>query len=409
MKNRSILVLVALAGTLLAQDAPKKLPTFELDEFASRRKAIAEKLDSGWVVAQSRKPRQGWGIEFPTEATIGRGLSFHYLVGASYKGARLVIRGRTGEAVLFCSETPKRVKNETGIGDVRRLSEFNRYVTRTMKQKGGTVYIDSKGELMKDLQDAGLSVKTRELYRTMRALRGIKSSTEREMLRLVCRITGRAHSEAMKASKPGINEREIQKTIEDCFKREGCDALGFQSICGSSANTPVIHYHDNNREVKDGEVILCDVGGSYMGYSADISRTWPINGKFSKLQRKQYQAVLDGIKAAEKILKPGVTWRELDRAASKVIAARGFGNVSYKRVHGLGHYVGLQVHDLGDYWSPMEEGMVITIEPGIYDRENKISIRIEDTYCITKEGFERLSGDTAPREADEIEKLMSQD
>jgi Xaa-Pro aminopeptidase len=155
-----------------------------------------------------------------------------------------------------------------------------------------------------------------------------------------------------------------------------------------------------------------DLGAGYHGYSSDVTRTIPSDGRFDEgPEREIYRCVLDAQKAAEKILKPGVTWKQLDEAARAVIVERKLTRWSYAHAeddqvrHSLGHFVGLSVHDSGPYTRPLEAGMCITIEPGIYDKQQGIGVRIEDIYLVTPDGFERLSA-AAPREIEEIEREM---
>jgi Xaa-Pro aminopeptidase len=157
--------------------------------------------------------------------------------------------------------------------------------------------------------------------------------------------------------------------------------------------------------------MVVDIGASLLNYVTDITRTLPTSGKYSETQRKHYECVLDAQKAAEAVLKPGATFGDLERAARKVFEERGLTKWSYAHsrdrsvAHGLGHYVGLAVHDSGTYREKFAPGMVITIEPGWYDKDAGYGIRIEDIYLLTEDGFERLSAD-APRETAEIEKAM---
>ncbi|HLG42904.1 MAG TPA: M24 family metallopeptidase [Planctomycetota bacterium] len=407
MKLRwSLLGVVAavFCGLLTAQDAKPKLPTFEAKEFKGRREAFAKEVGSGWIVASARKPVQGFKEIWPTEGSVGYGLSFFYLVGRDLANARVVIEAPGGRTILFADGDAKKLQKDFVVDEVRAAGAFAEFM-KEMAKKSREVAIDAMGVTAEEMQTEGLEPSSRTFSAAMVRLREVKSEPEKEMLRKAADLTNRAHVAAIKAGRAGINEGEIQKIIEKTMRDQAAEGLAFGSICASSSNTPVIHYRNNNKEVKDGELMLCDVGGSYLGYATDITRTWPVNGRFSELQRKEYEAVLASQKAAEKILKPGVSWRELDAAAAKEIVDRGFAKVSYKNFHGLGHYVGLQTHDVGNYRGALKEGMCITIEPGIYDRENMISIRIEDTYLVTKDGFERLSAG-APREVDEIESMM---
>ncbi|MHC4607812.1 MAG: M24 family metallopeptidase [Planctomycetota bacterium] len=224
--------------------------------------------------------------------------------------------------------------------------------------------------------------------------------------------TGAAHIEAMKRCRVGMNEGDLQKIILETYRENGATGIAFPCIIGSGRNGTVLHYQRNNAELKDGVLIVIDIGAEFEGYAADVTRTIPANGKFTPEQKKAYECVLAAAKAAEKRLKAGTTWKDLDRAARAVFEKRKLTKWSYAHAkvfavrHGLGHFVGLHVHDPSSYRAPLKAGMVITIEPGYYDRDAGFGIRIEDTYVVTKKGFERIAGDV-PREIKDIEKLMA--
>ena len=206
-------------------------------------------------------------------------------------------------------------------------------------------------------------------------------------------------------------EKELDELVRSTFKKEGCPEVGFPPILGSGKNGTILHYMKNNQEIPKETLIVCDIGAAIDNYVTDITRTLPTSGKYSDEQRKHYQCVLDAQKAAEAILKPGATFVDLERAARKVFEDRGLRKWSYAHSndgqvrHGLGHYVGMSVHDSGGYRERFEPGMVLTIEPGWYDKDAGYGIRIEDIYLVTKDGCERLSAG-APREMEEIEKAM---
>jgi len=166
----------------------------------------------------------------------------------------------------------------------------------------------------------------------------------------------------------------------------------------------VLHYPDDDRVIEDGELVLIDAGAEYDHYATDVTRTFPASGKFTPEQRRIYDLVLAAQSAALAKVRPGVTWHELHRAAAKVIADGGYYEYF---IHGVGHHVGLEVHDISALqYEPIAEGSVITIEPGIYIPEKKIGVRIEDTVLVTKSVPKLLSG-ALPREADEIERVMA--
>ena len=242
-------------------------------------------------------------------------------------------------------------------------------------------------------------------------LRLIKGDAELKLMRKAADATNAAHIAAMKTLKPGLNEREIHELVVSTFKKEGCPELGFPPIIAAGRNGTILHYMKNEKEIPKDTLMVVDIGAAIENYVTDITRTLPTSGKYNEQQRKHYQGVLDAQKAAEAVCKAGATFNDLERAARKVLEERGMTEWSYAHAkdfsvrHGLGHYVGLAVHDSGSYREKFAPGMVITIEPGWYDKDAGYGIRIEDTYVITKDGFERLSAG-APREIEEIEALM---
>lgn len=241
-------------------------------------------------------------------------------------------------------------------------------------------------------------------------LREVKSEKEVEYLQKAVDITADGILRAIKNCKPGMFEYQIQAEIEYEFKRQGSTGVGFPLIIASGENALTLHYDKNTRRIESGDLLLIDVGAEYNWYSADISRTIPVSGKFTKAQKELYSVVLKAQKETIKLIKPGVTLRDLNNKTEKVIADAG-----YKKFikHSVSHHIGLDVHDV--WWSDtLKAGMVITVEPGIYIPKEAnlpieycgIGIRIEDVVLVTSDGF-RILSDKIPKEIEQIEKLMS--
>ncbi len=263
----------------------------------------------------------------------------------------------------------------------------------------------------------------RGLEGIMNGLRGIKAEEEMELIRRAVSISCMGQREVMKAIKPGMSEREIQGIHEFVFKKYQAEDLGYPSIVGAGHNGCILHYIDNYKpNVSSKELILMDLGAEYHGYTADITRTIPVSGKFSPEQQQIYELVLQAQEAAMKICKPGATFGDLTEATREVInkGLAELGIIKNPRErhwyypHGCCHHIGLDVHDRGDR-DQLRENMVITIEPGIYIPEGAacdekwwgIAVRIEDDFLLTKDGNEHLSS-AAPRTVEEIEALMEQ-
>ena len=264
---------------------------------------------------------------------------------------------------------------------------------------------------------------TRTLDVIMKDLRGIKMPEEIDLIRKAVNISAIGQVEVMKAMKPGMSEREIQGIHEFVYKKYEAEYEGYPSIVGAGHNGCILHYIENNKpDIKNDELILMDLGAEYHGYTADVTRTIPVAGRFSPEQKQIYDLVFKAQEAAIQACKPGITFQELGQIARDIINSglAGLGLITdpgqnhMYYPHGLSHHIGLDVHDKGNY-EALEQNMIITVEPGIYVPEGSkcdekwwgIAVRIEDDVLITKDGFELLS-DMAPRKSDEIEALMAQ-
>ena len=279
-------------------------------------------------------------------------------------------------------------------------------------------------------QSSNLDTKT--LDGIMKEMRGIKTEEELSLIRKAVDISTLGQREVMKAMKPGMSETEVQGLHEYVFKKYQAEYEGYPSIVGAGHNGCVLHYIDNYKpSIEDGELILMDLGAEYHGYTADVTRTIPVNGTFTREQKLIYDLVYEAQEAGRRVCAPGVTFKEVYEATAKVVneglvelglyestAEEDMINPETGRnryyPHGCCHHIGLDVHDKGEY-SVLKENMVITIEPGIYIPEGSpcdekwwnIPVRIEDDFLITKDGCELLS-DLAPRKSDEIEALMKE-
>jgi Xaa-Pro aminopeptidase len=244
-------------------------------------------------------------------------------------------------------------------------------------------------------------------------LRVVKSAAEIERITESSDITVAAHLAAWKAIKAGMFEYEIAATMTNVYLQHGCERSAYAPIVGAGPDSVILHYMTNHRRMDAGEVVLMDVGAECADYATDVTRTVPVNGKFTARQREIYDVVLGAQKAAIAAVKPGARMRgdknSLQQIAYDYINSHGkdrHGDSLGKYfTHGLGHYVGLDVHDPGDLSWPLEAGMIITIEPGVYIPEENIGIRIEDTVLVTSSGAKLLSG-ALPREPGEIEKRV---
>lgn len=264
-------------------------------------------------------------------------------------------------------------------------------------------------------------------------MRLFKSACEIAMMKAAARISCQAHKRAMKFAHPGCYEYQIEAELHHEFAMAGARYPAYSSIVGSGDNGCILHYAENSDVVNDGELILIDAGAEYYGYAADITRTFPVSGKFTQPQRDIYAIVLEAQKQIIDRIGPGMTFSEANTIATEVIVeglidlsilqgtvADNLASHAYRRyyMHGIGHFLGLDVHDVGDYKHdgeerPLQPGMVITIEPGIYigsdspvaQKYKGLGVRIEDNLVITATGAEVITEDV-PKEIDDIEALM---
>lgn len=262
----------------------------------------------------------------------------------------------------------------------------------------------------------------------------IKRASEIRIMRAAAAISAEAHCQAMQTCKPGLHEYQLEAELLHKFTQSGARFPAYNSIVGSGPNACILHYVNNNRAMKDGDLVLIDAGCELEHYASDITRTFPVNGKFSPEQKAIYQVVLNAQLAAIDQVKPGNHWNDPHEASVRVITEgllelgllKGkldtlISKEKYKQfyMHRIGHWLGMDVHDVGDYkidgqWRQLEMGMVMTVEPGIYIANDDksvpkkwrgIGVRIEDDVLITKNGYEVLS-EGAPKTIKDIEKLM---
>jgi Xaa-Pro aminopeptidase len=258
--------------------------------------------------------------------------------------------------------------------------------------------------------------KLRDIRSNIESLRQIKSPGEIAFLTQAIELSVDAQLAAMRMMRPGLHEYEIAAKMVEVHAMGGSEAEGYAPIVGAGPNSTALHYDKLARKIEDGDIVVLDVGAQYAGYSADITRTIPANGKFTPRQREIYEIVLGAQNAALAAIKPGVDFcqkgsKSVYKIAYDYINSHGkdlHGKpLGQYFIHGLGHDIGLDVHDPGEYCKPLAPGMVITVEPGIYIPEENLGVRIEDDILITETGYTFLS-ERLPRIPDEIEKIMAE-
>ncbi len=333
--------------------------------------------------------------------------------------------------------TKEEAREATGIKTVLWLSEFPK-LFNTMMVMGNVehVYLNTndhyRADVAVDSRDARFIQwcqkkyplhKYERLAPIMHGLRCVKSKHEIELMQRACDITEKAFRRVLKFVKPGVKEYEIEAEYSHEFLRNGSRGFAYEPIIASGANSCVLHYIENDKECRSGDILLLDVAAEFANYNSDLTRSIPVNGRFTARQKEIYNAVLRIQRAAIKMLKPGVYYYEYHREIQKLteqelIRLKLIDKHDVKKqnpdkplfmkyfMHGTSHMLGLDVHDVGSMYQKMVPGMVWTVEPGIYIREEGLGIRIENNVVLTKTGNNDLMKNI-PIEADEIEEIMN--
>jgi Xaa-Pro aminopeptidase len=400
---------------LLASTIPAKMP---LDEYRTRRANLRKSLD-GVVLLAAR-------IEGRDEVfRVDQEPNFYYLTGWSDPDARLLIT--PSREILFLPHHNERREHYTGKrssaedSDARAVTGFKE-VLPIEKFEAELHQALSANEKVYALQNTPFSDKLKSLYPfrdisdaapVVAKLRMKKSAAEIAAIQHATDVSLQAHRAAWKRMASGLYEYQLEATLVNTFLENGCEGVSYAPIVGSGPNSTVLHYSANHRRADRGEVVVIDSAAQCDGYASDITRTSPVAGKFSPRQREIYKIVLGAQNAAIAAAKPGIRLTgatdSLTKIAKDYMDAHGkdlHGEPLGKYfIHGIGHQVGLQVHD-ASVDGPLEAGMVVTIEPGIYIPEENIGVRIEDVILVTENGAKLLSA-ALPREPDEIEKAVA--
>lgn len=271
-------------------------------------------------------------------------------------------------------------------------------------------------EMVDWLRQVSPQTKLKDIRAQINALRQIKSPGEIAFLQRAIDLSLDAHLEAMRTMRPGIYEYQLAAKMVEVHQMGGAEAEGYAPVVGAGPNSTTLHYDKLSRKIEDGDIVVLDVGAQYAGYSSDITRTLPANGKFTPRQLEIYNIVLGAQNAAIAAIKPGMHLcqrgaKSLYKISYNYLNSHGKDlhghSLGQYYIHGLGHNIGLNVHDPGDYCKPLEPGMVITMEPGVYIPEENLGVRIEDDLLVTETGSKLLS-ERLPRDPAEIEKIMAQ-
>lgn len=424
--------------------------------YAARRTRLLKSLSSGVAMIPTAPERHRNGdASYPYRFDS----HFYYLTGFSEPEAILVLDATAGRSILFCREKnpereiwdgfrygPDQAREHFGFDEAYPLSQLETMMPTLLAGQSALHYafgcdslFDQKifGWLQQVRQQVRVGLKAPDVIQDIRYTlsenRLIKDASEIALMREAGRISGVAHERAMRMTRPEMYEYQIEAEILRTFASNGARYPAYESIVAGGANACVLHYVSNRDRLKDGDLLLIDAGCEFEGYAGDITRTFPVNGRFTPAQRAVYDIVLEAELAGIAAVQPGAAWNAPADAALRVLV-QGLvdlklltgsvdGNIeseSYRQfyMHRIGHWLGLDVHDVGDYkiqgqWRPFVAGMVTTIEPGLYIRpaENvpaefsNIGIRIEDDVLVCADGHEVLSH-LAPKTPEALEAMI---
>jgi len=418
-------------------------------DYHARREKLAAKLGGGvallFAPAEAEGPNAVYGY-FPDP-------SFYYLTGWDEPGAALLVAPRAEAKnnnpahpyteILFLPnrnfsqenwtgpklgpESPNAAQT-TGFDRVESLDKLRSVLVELWPARGADVYTDvpAAGEISNSTEPLAwlgnsnafaVGTSYKDIRPLLETLRIIKDSGEVELIRKATDASIAAQFAALRDLKPGVTEREISSVLQYEWGKRGCERPAYAPIVGSGFNSTVLHYSADSGTMQKNDVVVMDAAGEYSLYASDITRTLPANGKFTPRQREIYEIVLGAQKAAIAAFQSGKSRIAKGQPESIYDAAYNYINTHGKDlhgeplgkyfIHGLGHYVGLNVHDPGDYSVPLGPGMVFTIEPGIYIPEEKLGVRIEDIFYVDKDGKLIRMTEPLPQAPDEIERLMS--
>ncbi|WP_286240415.1 Xaa-Pro aminopeptidase [Neptuniibacter halophilus] len=430
-------------------------------QFSARRRALLQQMlpDSVAIIPSAQMKQRNQDVEYP----FRQDSSFFYLTGFNEPDAvLLLIPGREeGESILFCRDRDKLMEIWNGYraGPEGAIRDFAMDEAHSIDEIDAVLpgLLDGMARIYYSIgRDDQLDQQVREWLNLIRdkvrqgavapselvmldhllnEMRLIKSEPEQALMRRAGEISAEGHIKAMQLCRPGVMEYQLEAEILHHFAMNGARFPAYSSIVGGGANACVLHYIENSDVLLDGDLVLIDAGCELEHYAGDITRTFPVNGRYSDEQRAVYQLVLDVQKACIEMIRPGVLWDAIHQKSIELISAGlielGLLGGSVEEViesgtyrnfymHRIGHWLGMDVHDVGDYkvdqeWRPLQPGMVMTVEPGIYiaadneevePRWRGIGIRIEDDVLITAEGCEILTA-KVPKEIEEIEALMA--
>jgi len=430
-------VLVASPAGLEAQ-AGSPAGAVPVANLVARRDALAARIKSGVAIIRGAEELSADppDSKYPQD-TFRQDNDFFYLTGLESRDSWVVVTasdsGR-GESYLFLPPRNPQRERWTGpklgpgaeaaaatgipVANIHSADSVE-ILLRSILFRGGnrspTLWFrrnqwDSEAQFIRTLALDTQRIATQDLLPALASLRAVKDSDEIRRLTRAVELSAEGHVAAMKFARPGVFEYEIEAVAEQTFRSLGAERLGYPTIVGSGINSTILHYDANRRKTEAGDLIVMDMGAEFGYQTADITRTIPVSGKFTPRQKAIYELVLGSQQAAIDSVRPGITLRQLDQISRRYMAEHsgdlcGAGGCVKYYIHGLSHWIGMDVHDVGGNL-PLAVGMAFTVEPGIYIPDEGLGVRIEDDLLVTPAGAVILSKG-APKTVAEIEKLMA--
>ncbi len=438
---RSMLLVAAAALVFSAPVLGGPDPSAQ--EYRERREKLMKLAGAGVILVVGAEKQ-------PDLAPFRQSNRFHYLSGIDEPGAAMVLLPKENKHILFLSPTPEYLVPWEGQGlrpgpetsarhlfdESRPYSDLAQRLTGIIGEGDALFHLPMAPEeigravsdMVKPILDARkedvldgrptreenlrsqlslmfMNMTVKDISPAIAAMRTVKSASEAALMRKAAEITAAGWAAVLEGASPGMHEYQLATLMEHACRMRGGQDWPYWPIVGSGVNSLTLHYTKNSRKAAAGDVVLMDAAFGADYYCVDVTRTFPISGKFTEEQAAAYQDLLEVQKILVSEVKPGVSLFGLNARSEEMLAKKGYKG---KTVHFLGHFIGMAVHDPGDPYAPLAPGMAITIEPGIYIAEKNLGIRIEDTVLVTEKGCECLSA-SIPKEIKDIEAALARD
>ncbi|MFL5361685.1 MAG: aminopeptidase P N-terminal domain-containing protein [Myxococcales bacterium] len=414
------MIALLLAASAFPHPNPQTPPSLAPAIYRDRQARVMKELDGCPTALAAQGEAAGVTDDYRQDS------DFLWLTGVNEQGGWIVLhpKGKFVKSTLFLrARDPEAerwtgprdplspaLKEKFGVDAVRRGKGDKGLIA--IGQEAGCLAILAPASLEDERNDvaalrkaaAALGVKLVYKRQLLERLREAHAPEELALMEQAIAITRKGHEAAARATVPGVSERDVQTQLEYAFFAAGATGLSYSSIVGSGENGAVLHWDQNSRMLRDGDLVVVDAAAEYGRYAADVTRTFPVSGRFTDEQAKAYRAVYQAQEDIFAAVRAGVTMQDLQRAAEISLRKAGYLD---KFIHGFGHFVGLDVHDAGDYLGPLPAGAVITVEPGVYIPERGFGVRIEDQVLVTEKGY-RLLTSAFPRKLEAVEQWVQE-